>query len=273
MQKETLDGIILVLSCQKHMNGRLIEFKLPKKYYNNYKVIYVVGDLFLQNNYELRNDDFLWLKTEDSYLHLLKKLTLAIKYLYELYDIKEGILRCGDDLEFDENRLIDFLRKKKYDFYGQSATGEDFYSEDLSFLKLSTYDHFMYSYYENHPDDFLNPLHNLGSLNCELLSNFAVHPDITGPAGVIYYLSNKSCKILVDHMEKINYNVLCYDDFSDSYPYTIEDVGVTFIMYLNKIKFTNYNNFFDTDASICTHTNKYKYQAGTRIFFYTRYPC
>jgi len=258
MQKEKVDGIILILSCQKHMNGRLMEFKLPKKYYNNHKVIYAIGDLFLEKHYELRDDEMLWIKTEDSYLHLLKKLVLAIKYLYELYDITEGILRCGDDLEFDENKLMEFLNNKKYDFYGQSYKGEDYINEDENELKICRQDSFMHDYYKYHTEDFSNPLHNLSSLNCEIIASYAMRPNIWGPSGVIYYLSNKSCNILIDHMEKINYNILHYDEFSKSYPYTIEDVGVTFIMYLNKIKFTNYSNFFDTSNSICRHTNKYK---------------
>ena len=48
----------------------------------------------------------LYLKCEDSYLHILKKLILSIDVLYQLFDIKQGILRCGDDLFFDENNLI-----------------------------------------------------------------------------------------------------------------------------------------------------------------------
>lgn len=47
----------------------------------------------------------MYIKCEDSYLHLFKKLALSIKYLNEIFIIEEGILRCGDDLIFDENIL------------------------------------------------------------------------------------------------------------------------------------------------------------------------
>ena len=70
--KESVEGIILILSCQKHKNTRLKEFSLPKKYYSGWKVIYVIGDFFLKQKYTLEND-ILMVQCEDSYLHLLKK--------------------------------------------------------------------------------------------------------------------------------------------------------------------------------------------------------
>jgi hypothetical protein len=50
----------------------------------------------------------MYIKCEDSYLHLFKKLVLSLKYLKECFNIKEGILRCGDDLIFNENNLVNF---------------------------------------------------------------------------------------------------------------------------------------------------------------------
>jgi hypothetical protein len=85
-------GIILVLSCQKHVTTRLKQFKLPKDNYEDWKVIYVIGDLFLNTEYTL-HENVLTIRCEDSYIHLLKKLVLALKYVYELYDIQEGVLR------------------------------------------------------------------------------------------------------------------------------------------------------------------------------------
>ena len=101
ISKKNVDGIILVLSCQKHKNTRLKEFSLSKTSYNNWEVIYVIGDLFLNQNYAL-DGNFLYLRCEDSYLHLLKKLAVAMKAVKEIFTIKEGILRCGDDLIFNE---------------------------------------------------------------------------------------------------------------------------------------------------------------------------
>ena len=53
-------------------------------------------------------------------------------------------------------------------------------------------------------------------------------------------------------MESIRYDVFHLDDFSDSYPYTIEDIAIAFIMGLHDIPFTN-------DLRLCCvfdHTNK-----------------
>lgn len=145
---EKIDGIILVLSCQKHINTRLKEFNLKKDKYENWRVIYVIGDITLDNDYELK-DNILYIKCEDSYIHLLKKLVMSIKYLYKIFDIQEGILRCGDDLIFNEKKLIEFINGEKYDFYGKAYCGKDFIIDDINILKKTTDDYFMVNYYKN----------------------------------------------------------------------------------------------------------------------------
>ena len=109
--KVEVEGIILILSCQKHLDTRFKEFSLSKTQYNGWKVMYVIGDFLMVNTYELKGEsnNILYLKCEDSYLHLLKKLVLSFKILNELFIIKQDILRCGDDLIFNEEKLIDFL--------------------------------------------------------------------------------------------------------------------------------------------------------------------
>ena len=95
-------------------------------------------------------------------------------------------------------------------------------------------------------------------LNLEKLKEYSTRPDIWGPHGVIYYISEKSCRIIVEEMKKINYNVLYYDELTESYPYTIEDVGISYILYKNGINFIDSQLFFGSKKSICYHTNKYK---------------
>ena len=92
------------------------------------------------------------------------------------------------------------------------------------------------------------------------ISKYATRPNIYGAAGVIFYLSNKACDIIIRHMERIHFNILSYDTFTRSYPYTIEDCGISFIMYYNDIEYVNGNFFFDTNHidTIAKHTNKYK---------------
>ncbi len=70
--------------CKKHINTKLDKYKLSKIEYNNWTVIYVIGDLSIENNYILQNN-MLYIKYEDTYIHLLKKLLLSLKYLYEIF--------------------------------------------------------------------------------------------------------------------------------------------------------------------------------------------
>ncbi len=272
--KKEVSGIILILSCQKHKETRLKEINLKNTSYSNWEVVHVIGDFFLDQNYKYENNqttygkNYLYIRCEDSYLHLLKKLVLSIKAVYEIFDIKEGILRCGDDLYFNEQNLITFLNSKKYDYYGQSSFSRSYKCVNKNILKKLKMDYFMTRYYNSHPEDFLNPQHNLKNVNISL---YAVRPDLYGAAGVLFYLSNKACAILVNHMEKINFNILHHDRFTNSYPYVIEDCGVSFIMYMNDIEFIdtqvfiykgnlyqiNIDDFFKSNT-IVMHTNRYK---------------
>ena len=194
-----VDGIILVLSCQKHFDTRLKQCKLPKDNYGKWKVIYVIGDLFLDSEYKM-NENLMTIRCEDSYLHLLKKLVLALKYIYQIYDIKEGVLRSGDDLLFNENLLEEFLESNKLDFFGQSPSRQSLPEKNITtqLLKKTTYDDFMVNYYLSHPEDFKNPQHNLEGVD---ISKYRKRPQIAiGPAGVLFYISNKCCKILINHL-------------------------------------------------------------------------
>jgi hypothetical protein len=255
-----VDGIILVLSCQRYLTTRLKEFKLPKDNYGDWKVIYVIGDLFLDSDYKI-NENVITIKCEDSYIHLLKKLVLTLKCIYEIYDIKEGVLRCCDDLIYNENLLKTFLESTKYDFMGKSPTHKNLLQKDITteLLKKTRYDHFMVNYYLSHPDDFNNPQHNLKGVD---IYKYTQRPETAiSPGGTLYYISNKSCKVLIDHMEQINYNIFHFDDFSQSYPYTIEDCAVSYILYFHKISFIHVDNMYDdypSNDAIAYHTNMYK---------------
>jgi len=77
----------------------------------------------------------------------------------------------------------------------------------------------MVDYYINHQEDFLNPQHGMTNINMSSLLKYVTRPDLYGAAGVIYYLSNKACDIVINHMEKINFDNLSYDTFTQSYPY------------------------------------------------------
>lgn len=272
--KKEINGVILILSCQKHKDTRLKEINLKNTSYANWEVVHVIGDFFLPTNYKYENNEathgknYLYIRCEDSYLHLLKKLVLSIKALYEMFDIKEGVLRCGDDLYFNESNLIRFLNSRKYDYYGQSKQSQSYKCVNKNVLRKRGIDYFMTRYYQKHPEDFLNPHHNLKGID---VSMYSLRPRIYGAVGVFFFLSNKACATLVRHMEKINFNILHYDKFTRTYPYVIEDCGVAFIMYMNDIiyidnqAFIYKGNEYQLDISeflksntIVMHTNRYK---------------
>ena len=137
--------------------------------------------------------------------------------------------------------------------------------DDIDFLKIIKYDPFMLHYYKNNQNELTDPKHGI-NLTLDELKNFLIRPSVWGPFGIIYYISLKSCDILIDTMEKINYNIFHFDEFSKSYPYIIEDVAVTYIMYYNKINFYDSQKFFidinnlniNKIDSIVIHTNKYR---------------
>jgi hypothetical protein len=246
-----VDGIILVISCQKHLNTRLKELKLPKDDYGKWKVIYVIGEFFLDCDYKLEGN-LLTIKCEDSYLHLLKKLALALKYIYEIFDIKEGVLRANDDLIFNENILETFLKSHKkikikdnnnddydidIDYLGKCSYGSHLINYNVLHDTLKKWDnstsYHLASYYQTHQEDIYNPQHNL--LGVDILK-YSRNPYIPAVIyGPLMYLSNKSCKILINHMSNIGFNIYHYDEATNSYPYTIEDCGISFILIANNI--------------------------------------
>jgi hypothetical protein len=253
---ETVEGIILILSCEKHMNTRLKKYGPQQQTYDGWKVIKVIGNLFLTEDYVLEGS-LLYIKCEDSYLHLLKKLSLAIKHLSNFFEIKQGILRCGDDLIFNEERLVEFIHSQKYDYFGQSPFKRNHISNDISLLKNVKYDPFMLQYYVNHQNELTDKKHGI-HMSLEELNKYLIRPYTLYAAGVIYYISKSACEIIVNHMEKIDYNILQLDKYTNSYPYLIEDTGISLILYSNNINFINYEHFYDTPISIAKHTNYLK---------------
>jgi hypothetical protein len=241
----TYEGVILILTCQKYINTRCINNKFKSPVINNWLFITTIGDLSLDSEYIFDNhNNILYIKCEDSYLHLLKKRILAIKYIYHLFELKQGILCCGDDVIFNEECLVKYLNSEKNNYEGQSGCDYGYIANDKNKLKNCTFDLWMYNYYCLHPEDFLNPMHNLQNINLDYLKSICKRPILHYAQGTIFYLSNYSCKILVSHMEKIKFNIFEYDEFTNSYPYTIEDCSIAFILYYNNINFTDFKYFY-----------------------------
>jgi hypothetical protein len=254
--KTSIPGAILIFSCHKHKETRLKQFKLSKTDYNGWKVFIIIGNPNLKSEYEM-NDNVITIKCEDSYIHILKKVILGCKIILNLYDIQHGILRCGDDLIFNEDKLSLFLNNiNKTDYMGLIANYID--------KMYPKYNNFMPDYFNSHPEDLKNPL-NCIPYTLDEMRYFNVIPHCTYTGGVVVYLSVNSCNILINHMEKINWDVF-QSDKDYGYPYIIEDIGVGFILSINNIKPLSYNLYSDNknDAlninhpAVAYHTNMYK---------------
>ena len=124
---------------------------------------------------------------------------------------------------------------------------------------------FMFSYYLNHQEELVGM-----KLNLLDIFNLNEVPVCCYTGGVVVYLSTKSCKILINEMNKINWNIFTHIN-EHGYPYIIEDIGVGYILNNNNIfpeRCSLYSssdaetNFYymnnDADYLIASHTNKYK---------------
>lgn len=258
--KLVIPGAIFVYTCNKYKNTRLKELKLENEYLG-WKVFFIIGDITLETEYKFKieeetNRTFLYLKCEDSYIHLLKKVVLTMKIIYDNYVIENGILRCGDDLIINEEKLINFINKEeKGDFMGVISYNTNPISKKI--------ENFIPDYYASHKDE-LDEI----SLTLDDVQKLNEIPLCHNVGGVIVYLSNKSCKILIDEMIKLDWNIFEYTN-EYGYPYIIEDIGVGFILNNNNI-YPTYCKLYSNDSNelndsntenvyvIAVHTNNYK---------------
>jgi len=260
--KEKVKGIILVVSCQKYMQTRVEEFKLSKLEYSDWKVITVIGDTNLNTDCSLettQNDvHLLTIKCEDTYIYIIKKLSFTMKCLLSIFDIEEGILRLGDDIEIDEPKMENFLiNVPKVDYMGWCGY---IYEGREIITKYPTY--FMQDYYAKHLDELKKSL-----LTNEELKNMNVVPTTRFTEGTIVYYSLKSCQCLIQEMEKMKWDLFYYHELY-GYVNIIEDIGVSCLLYNNQIFPTMYMFHsgseqkrigpFDESTCIGKHTNKYK---------------
>jgi len=256
---ESVEGIILIISCNKHKDTRLKKYKLSETDYAGWKVITVLGNPLLDAEYIL-DENMLTIKCEDSYIHILKKVVMAMKILYSIFNIKEGILRCGDDLVFNETRLVEFLNSsEKQDYMGWNRhNATPCFQGETKHL-----DNFMANYFKERPEELNNPLN--GMQNCkieDILKMNEVPTCLTNP-GVVVYFSNLSCKILIDTMEKEKWNIFKYYE-KYGWIYIIEDIGIAQILLNNNIPPTFYPVYCDlyeeflTGNFIALHTNEWK---------------
>lgn len=253
LMKQKIKGVILIISCHKHLFSRLSEFGPQKHEYNGWIVHKIIGNPLLPEKVSTDlKTGIITIQCEDSYIHVMKKVVMAIELMYELYEIEEGILRCGDDLVFNDNILEKFLNLKFKGEYTGNRVGQ------LPKDHKKKYDPFMVNYYRKNTRDFNNYLHGL-SLRKEMILKCNEVPICYYAGGVIFYLSNKSCQLLISHMKSINYDIFTeYTEYG--YPYIIEDIGIGFVLSKHNIELTPMYLYSDEPSSLTIgyHTNKYK---------------
>jgi hypothetical protein len=111
-------GIIMRICCFKYEKLR-DKFKIDEKNIEGWEIINIYGKENLDEPYIFENNKLI-IKCYDTYLHLSTKIILALKILKENYKIEEGIIKCDDDLIFNKNNLITFLKKEKEDYIGKN---------------------------------------------------------------------------------------------------------------------------------------------------------
>jgi len=270
MIKKEVEGIILRICCFKLENIRS-KYKFDYEKILNWDIIDVFADINLEKEYILDKNRLI-IKCEDTYLHLTTKLILSMKILNNIYDIKQGILRCGDDLIFNQSNLINFLKiNNKNDYIGKNFNKKDIINPLINInFKNSITDTFMINYYNRHESDklYINKCLDKYKKN---INNINILPAIRDyiALGHIYYLSNKSINIIINNFKELDDNLnfsIIYDQENKYYPYVYEDIAIGYILFKNNINFTNYpemwyNSYyqnFDTEPLkyVCSHTNE-----------------
>jgi hypothetical protein len=251
-----IPGIILIISCNKHKETRLKEFTLINQEYNGWKVFIIIGNPELNTLYEI-NNNVITIKCEDSYVHVMKKVVLSMKILFTMYKIQYGILRCGDDLVFNEDVLIQFTQwitpANNPNYLGKIANPKCIpkYSKKI--------DYFIPHYFYTHQEDITNPLNGLQDMELNKLLRLDEVPNVLYTGGVIFYVSLDSCNLLIREMENVNWDIFNYDK-NYGFTYIIEDIGIGYTLYKNNIFPKHLNLYSDVPdkRTIAYHTNKYK---------------
>jgi hypothetical protein len=256
-----MSGAILIYSCQKYKDSRLKDLARLRDDYSGWKVFFIVGDPTIVPEYSL-DGNVLTLRCEDSYLHLLKKTILGFKAALELVPNLTGVLKCGDDIVFDEPELLRFLQQEtKHDYMG--IQGSPFVVPSGKH-----YDSWIVDYYKKHPEDFENPFHKLPSM--DVVKTLFEVPTIQAASGPLTYFSRQSCELLVGHMIDIEWDILTYSH-RFGYIYIIEEPGISFILYQHGIRPHQYRTFtesraqFQTGKYIGLHTNSHKWSTPARV--------
>lgn len=228
--RAAVPGVVLIITCERHLQDRAAHVALPDQV-GGWPVVFVLGDNRIASHYEWRRvlpgrPPFLVLNCEDSYIHLFKKVAMAVDVVVNHeFDVRTGVLRCGDDIVFDVPRLEAFLADAAaHGDYVGSAMGKEPGGAAGPTAEVPA----MLEYYIGHPDDLRNPRHGLRAVDTTKLELVARIPNFRYAIGTVFLLSLRACQVLVAALHAIAYNVFAPVLVGEylTFPYHIEDVGV-----------------------------------------------
>lgn len=104
------DFILLIMNCKKYQKKAAFQKKtwIPK-IPNYLQFFHVIGDEFLNEDYKLDNENkILWIKVEDDYNSLPKKVIRAYKAINELF-IYKYIFKTDDDQILIKPNFFDII--------------------------------------------------------------------------------------------------------------------------------------------------------------------
>lgn len=257
-------GVIIILTCNKYIQERLPRHQPKKKSYAGWPVVYCLGDPRHVRSFSLMpatgdGPPLLIVRCEDTYMHLLKKVDLAIHALQTMYKIEKGVIKVGDDMFFNDARVEQWVAGLGNDDY----VGHNYSNRSLKLegkplvITKSCVDMSMLMYYKNNQSE----ANEIQSMIPHMPIQTLIHrPDVPiCPIGTVYYLSNRAIEALHSELASVHHNIFYRDPNTGAFNYFIEDIALAYTMLKHGIDFTNVSNLFTNSEDfdhgcIFTHT-------------------
>tara|TARA_B100000965_G_scaffold42235_3_gene31036 strand:- start:717 stop:1610 length:894 start_codon:yes stop_codon:yes gene_type:complete len=253
MNKQDVTGIILIITCKKYIYSRVVQnkYKLTGESIGNWKIIYVISEPNMNDNYKLSyvenglNSNLLILKGRDDYIHLFEKVVKAQDVCLKLFNIKEGIIKCDDDILINKSKFLEFLNNpNKGEYRGRNYKNISFPNPGPEHCKENRPDNEIRNYYTRNPKELEELKRDIPTFNHLKYNVVPKLPEGASGCGGVYYLSNNASTAIVNYFKKCNFDVFYYEPISRSYPFIAEDTGTSFITCYSGIVYTCDENMF-----------------------------
>lgn len=263
---EQTEGVILVITCARYLKSRVVDnpYRLKGDTIEGWKIIYVLGDPSMNEDYLLKYNknadiNMLFIKCEDDYIHLFKKIAISQEAIHKIYNIKKGVIKCDDDILFNKKLLRQYITSPlNIDFSAKRYDNEWFKEPGPEHCCGSKFDNSILEYFHKNQEHLKLLQSKIPNYDPKTYTRFPTVPEGYGGAGGVYFLSTKASKTIVDYFKKCDRDSFHKDPVSNSYPFIAEDVGTSFILCKSKIKFVPNEHLF---SHISWRVNKDPYNA------------